>query len=117
MNRLNALYEVTRQLYHLLEKPVPPKNRETIISRVNELIEQRGDLLQNIIPPFTHEEKQIGKEIVVMNGHIQNHMHVLFDELKEEMKQVKKQKKSNRIYTNPYEKIGAVDGMFMDSKK
>jgi len=117
MNRLDALYEVTMKLYHLLNEPVPAKDRETVIKQVNELIEQRGNLLQDIIPPFTEKEKKIGEEIVLFNEHIQKQMHVLFNELKGEMKQVKKQKKSNRTYTNPYKKIGSVDGMFMDSKK
>lgn len=117
MPRLDALYKVTMRLYYLLDEPVQSKDRETVIKQVNALIEQRGDLLQDVIPPFTEKEKKIGEEIVFFNEHIQKQMHVLFDELREEMKQVKKQKKSNRTYTNPYEKMGSVDGMFMDSKK
>src|SRR5690625_5176865 len=100
MTRLDALYEVTMKLYQLLKEPIPSKDRETVIKQVDELIEQRGNLLQDIIPPFTEKEKKIGEEIVLFNEHIQKQMHVLFVELKEEMKQVKKQKKSNRTYTN-----------------
>jgi flagellar protein FliT len=117
MNRLKALYDVTRKLDKLLKQPVQPKSREDVITQVNTLIEQRGDFLQKITPPFTDEEKGTGKEIVILNEQIQKQMHLLFNALKQEMKQVKKQKKSNRTYTNPYEKMEVMDGMFMDRKK
>src|SRR5699024_2835237 len=106
MPRLDALYKVTMRLYYLLHEPVHSKDRETVIKHVNALIKQRGELLQAITPPFTEKEKKIGEEIVLLKEHIQKQMHVLFDEVREEMKQVKKQKKSNRTYTNPYEKMG-----------
>src|SRR5690625_6921700 len=93
MPRLDALYMVTMRLYHLLDEPVQSKERETVIKQVNALIEQRGDLLQDIIPPFTEKEKKIGEEIVFFNEHIQKQMHVLFDELREEMKD----RKSTRL--------------------
>lgn len=117
MNRLAALYDVTQQLDNILARPIQSKNREAIIYQVNELIEQRGNHLLEITPPFTDEENRIGKEVVILNEHIQKQMHVLFNELKQEMKQVKKQKRSNQTYTNPYEKVETMDGMFMDSKK
>lgn len=117
MNRLAVLYDITQQLDNVLAQPIQSKEREAIINQVNELIEQRGNHLLEITPPFTEEENRIGKEIVVLNERIQKQMHVLFNELKQEMKQMKKQKKSNQTYTNPYEKIEAMDGMFMDSKK
>src|SRR5690625_7979663 len=91
MTRLEAIYEVTMKLYQLLKEPIQSKDRETVIKQVDELIEQRENLLQDIIPPFTEKEKKIGEEIVLFNEHIQKQMHVLFNELKGEMKQVKKQ--------------------------
>src|SRR5690625_6620579 len=84
---------ISMKLYQLLKEPIPSKDRETVIKQVDELIEQRGNLLQDIIPPFTEKEKKIGEEIVLFNEHIQKQMHVLFVELKEEMKQVKKDRK------------------------
>src|SRR5690625_7949150 len=103
--------------YQVLKEPIQSKDHENVNKQEDELIEQRGKLLQDIIPPFTEKEKKIGEEIVLFNEHIQKQMHVLFVELKEEMKQVKKQKKSNRTYTNQYEKMGTEYGMFKDSKK
>jgi flagellar protein FliT len=117
MNRLQEIYDITRQLSAELETPVKPKARAAVISRITALIEQREIHMDGVRPPYTEEEKQIGKSIVHLNASIQTQMQRLFAELKLEMKQVKQQKKSNRTYTNPYENIAAKDGMFLDHKK
>lgn len=117
MNRLKPFYEITVKLAELLDQDINAKNRETIISQVNLLIEKRGDLLPEVPPPFTEDEKRVGSDIVLLNNKIQQKMNALFIDLKREMKQFKKQKKSNKIYTNPYEKIQTMDGMFLDNKK
>src|SRR5690625_6049157 len=49
---------ISMKLYQLLKEPIPSKDRETVINQVDELIEQRGNLLQDIIPPFTEKEKK-----------------------------------------------------------
>lgn len=117
MNRLKPLYQVTLELEELLDQEITSKNRESIISDVNLLVGTRGDLLQEVTPPFTEEEKWIGEQLVIMNNTIQQKMTAIFTDLKQEMKQVKKQKRSNKTYTNPYKNIKTIDGMFMDSKK
>ncbi|PAV31022.1 flagellar protein FliT [Virgibacillus profundi] len=117
MNRLQVLYDVSLQLNKVLDQDITEKNRETVIEQINELIDKRGIHLETITSPYTENEKQLGKKIVQLNNEIQEKMQQLFDELKSEMKQVKKQKKSNRTYSNPYENIQAMDGMFLDSKK
>lgn len=117
MNQLQNIYDITIELETVLNEKVHAKDRDSVIEKVNNLVEQRGDLLNNTSPPFTESEKELGKELVNLNEKIQVKMNVLFDDLKTEMKQVKKQKKSNRTYMDPYENVKSVDGMYMDSKK
>ncbi|WP_092491973.1 flagellar protein FliT [Virgibacillus salinus] len=117
MNRLQKTYKVTKQLEEVLNVNINGKDRNAVIEQVNHLVEQRGDLLSEITSPYSEEEKQLGKELVKLNEQIQEKMNNLFDDLKVEMKQVKKQKKSNRTYVNPYENVKTMDGMYMDSKK
>ncbi|WP_106496672.1 flagellar protein FliT [Lentibacillus sp. Marseille-P4043] len=117
MNRLKPLFQVTLELEEILSRDISAKNREAIIVDVNRLIEKRGDLLQELTPPFTDEENQIGEKLVTMNNTIQENMTSLFADLKQEMKQVKKQKRSNKTYTNPYKNVQTIDGMFMDKKE
>ncbi|WP_099159883.1 flagellar protein FliT [Virgibacillus ndiopensis] len=117
MNRLDSLYQVTKQLEEILDHDVSPGNREQVIGEINELTEKRGDLLKKVMPPFNDTEKLTGEKLVEMNNKIQQKMNSLFVELKQEMKQIKQQKKSNKTYTNPYENVKTIDGMFMDSRK
>ncbi|WP_188454132.1 flagellar protein FliT [Virgibacillus oceani] len=117
MNRLDSVYQITKQLEALLVQTISSKNRETVIGEINILIEKRGKLIKNATPPFNDDEKQTGEKLVEMNNAIQQKMDTLFAELKLEMKQIKRQKKSNKTYINPYEKVNTIDGMFMDSRK
>lgn len=117
MNNIYKLYNITKELDDLLDQPVTRTNREAIIQQLNELIEKRGKYINKLSPPFSDEEKKIGQTIIRLNKTIQHNMQKLFNGLKVEMKQVKKQKRSNQSYTNPYEKVRSLDGMFLDQKK
>lgn len=117
MNHLDELLKLTEQLREVLDTTITSKNREKIIEQTTKLIEIRGNHIQEIKPPFTVEEKEIGKRIIDSNVFIQKQMDSLFSDLKGEMKQIKQKKKSNRSYVNPYKSVQSFDGMFMDKKK
>lgn len=117
MNKVQKLYDMTKKLYDILNQPITNYNREEVIKQINTLVEKRGHYIDRLAPPYTNEEKKIGQDIIRFNKKIQEHMQQLFNDLKIEMKQVKKQKRSNRSYTNPYESVRALDGMFLDQKK
>ncbi|MFZ3576912.1 flagellar protein FliT [Virgibacillus sp. DJP39] len=117
MSSLEELYEITIELENVLKQTVSSKNRESVIEKINFLIEKRGSLMNSIKPPFTEDEKLMGRKLVNMNEVIQTEMTEVLSNLKTEMKQIKKQKKSNQNYVNPYKNVKTMDGMFMDSKK
>ncbi|ASN04732.1 flagellar protein FliT [Virgibacillus necropolis] len=117
MVRLKALVKITKELEEVLNQPIITKNRESVIEQINLLIEKRGKLMDSVKPPFTEEEKVMGKKLIILNESIQLKMTEVLDVLKVEMKQLKKQKKSNQNYVNPYKDVRTMDGMFMDSKK
>ena len=117
MQKLDILYHVTKELKKVLDQPITSKNREAIIKEMNLLIEKRGNTMEHITPPFTEEEKLIGQEIVVLNEQIKKKMNHLFEELKQDMRLVNKQKESNRSYINPYRNMKSTDGMYLDSKQ
>lgn len=116
MSVVKELYQMTVQLKSLLEQPISAKNRQTVIGQLTNLIEQRGEHMKHMTPPFTDEEKKLGKEMVQLNAKIEQRMQSLFDELKLEMKQVKQQKKSNLSYINPYKNVQTMDGLYLDRK-
>ncbi|MCC2251053.1 flagellar protein FliT [Virgibacillus sp. AGTR] len=116
MNRLTPLYETTIKLKELLEQKIDAKDRESVISQINSLIEKRGEQMKALTPPYSDMEKETGRALVDLNDGIQHKMQQLFHELKLEMKQIKKQKQSNRKYSDPYKNVQSKDGMFLDSK-
>lgn len=117
MGNLEALFIITKELENTLNQTVTPKNRESMIEQINNLIEQRGSLMDDLKPPFTEEEKIMGKKLVIMNEAIQTGMSEVLNGLKVEIKELKKQKNTNRNYINPYKDVRTVEGVFMDSKK
>lgn len=117
MNRLEKLYEVTLKLNEVVSKTVPPKDREEVIQKISQLIDERSTILEKVTPPYTDEEKQTGEKVVQVNEKIKEKMNTLFMELKADIKLVKKKKESNRSYINPYGKLKTTDGMYLDSKQ
>ncbi|MFC2947257.1 flagellar protein FliT [Virgibacillus sediminis] len=117
MNRLQPILDATIELKELLQQEITPQNREEVVQQVNQLLDAREELMEVLLPPFTEEEQKLGRMLTDLNASISTSLHKLFAELKEEMKQVKKQKQSNRKYTNPYQNVRTMDGMYLDSKK
>ncbi|WP_284139273.1 MULTISPECIES: flagellar protein FliT [unclassified Virgibacillus] len=117
MSSVKQVYDVTLELKQVLDQHITAKNRPAVIEEVNALIEKRGMMMEMIQHPFSDEDQRIGQELIQLNNLIQQQMQILFDALKSEMKQVKKQKKSNHSYINPYSSVQSFDGMFMDKKK
>src|SRR5699024_4900707 len=114
MNRLQTLHDITKQLKELLQSETD--DREMLIEQMNELIDQHENELAKMSPPYSEEEKAIGWEVVQLNKHIEEAIHDLFSEVKKDMQNVQKQKKSKQSYMNPYESVNMNDGMFLDNK-
>lgn len=117
MKRMEVLYTKTKEIVSLLQEvDNPDANRDTIIAEVNQLLEQRSEMLKEIVPPYSDEEMAIGKMVTVLNEEIEVHMLALYDRVREDLKQVKKQKDQGASYINPYGSMKTVDGMYLDSK-
>ncbi len=117
MEKLEKVYQLTVELEKLLADPISAKEREEVIQKLNDLIEERGKWMEEISPPYTEEERRLGEKIYKMNIGIEEKMQQLFSEIKMEMAQMKKQKKSQQSYTNPYKDLSVSDGTFLDRKK
>lgn len=117
MGRLDRLYHVTKEIDKILNQSITTKNREDIITAVTGLIEERGQMMEDLDPPFSPQEKLLGKKIVGLNEQIEKEMETLFEALKQDIRQVNKQKEFNRSYLNPYGNIKSTDGMYLDSKQ
>ncbi|WP_047984511.1 flagellar protein [Ornithinibacillus californiensis] len=117
MNRVKPIYDITQKMKQLLDADFSSNDRQNVIQEVNSLLLQRGVYMEEAKEPYSTEELEMGKELLPLNTEVQQKLDSLFQGLKNEMKQVKKQKNSNRKYTNPYDKVQTIDGMFMDKRK
>lgn len=117
MGKLDTIYDVTNKIEHILNQSITTKNRDSIITEVTALIEERGRMMEELTPPFSEQEKSLGRQVVELNVQIEKKMETLFESLKQDIRKMNKQKESNRSYINPYGNIKSTDGMYLDSKQ
>ena len=117
MGKLDTIYDVTNKIENILNQSITTKNRESVISEVTTLIEERGRMMEELTPPFSEQDKSLGKKVVQLNVQIEKKMELLFESLKHDIRKMNKQKESNRSYINPYGNIKSTDGMYLDSKQ
>lgn len=117
MNRVQALYDTTAQLDTLVSQPVTAENREEVIQSLTALLEVRSGQLEELKPPFSTEENLLGKELLPMNERISKQVQNIFDQLKTDIRTIKKQKQSGKKYINPYSSMHTLDGRFLDKRK
>ncbi|MEC0282200.1 flagellar protein FliT [Terribacillus saccharophilus] len=117
MNRVQALYDTTAQLDTLVSQPVTSENREEIIQSLTALLDVRTIQMEELKPPFTTEENILGKELLPMNDRISKQVQQIFDQLKVDIRTIKKQKQSGKKYINPYASMQTLDGRFLDKRK
>ncbi len=113
---LLKLYDVSVELKKLSES-INRTNRDEALPKVNELINERENLIKDIKGPYTDEEKLIGQKIVKINEEIQKSMEILLTNVKKDIVQLKKNKSSNLSYINPYGETETTDGVYLDSKQ
>ncbi|WP_182199655.1 flagellar protein FliT [Paraliobacillus salinarum] len=113
--RMNQLYTVSNELLDLLDKTVD--EREDVIDEISVLLENRDSLIEKIKPPYTTEEKEIGAKLISLDKKINQQLNGLFDDIKLDMRSLKKQKNSNKKYMNPYHSLTNYDGSFVDKRK
>lgn len=115
MNTVLALAKVTKELYELVQKEGEKNERETFISRIDELLEEREVFISQIQPPFTEQEKQLGHQIISWNQEIDSILKLVLSSVQVDIKGVNDKKKSVHKYANPYEALQS-DGAFYDKK-
>src|SRR5699024_969258 len=82
MNRVQSVYNKTITILKLLKEQKDYSNhREDVLSQLNELILERETLMEDLAPPYTEEEKVIGKKIITLNQQLEEEMGILFNYL------------------------------------
>ncbi|WP_440896330.1 flagellar protein FliT [Amphibacillus sp. Q70] len=117
MSVLNELKKVTEGLAQVIEQPVTAKNRDQVLEQIDEYLDKRSQLLENVKAPFSEVETELGTLIMEKDKEIQLKLNHLFLALKGELRDVKKQKVSTEKYLAPYRNVASNDGSYWDKKK
>src|SRR5690625_1645353 len=117
MGNIEEVYTITLEMDALLKQEITSENREEIIKQLSDLLQMRASKMIGIKAPFTAHEQEMGDKIIQLNEEISDKMTYLFNMIKSDMRAVKKRRKTNRSYVNPYGDIKSTDGMFLDSKQ
>lgn len=118
MATLKELYVTTRALYDHLQEEFPGKDdaRDTYITTINQLLDEREQLMQSIPVPASDAEKKVGNEVLRLNESIQKKLQTSQQRIQTDINSLSKKKKTGRQYENPYGGP-TPDGVFFDSKK
>jgi flagellar protein FliT len=117
MNRVQALYDTTLELDTLVSQQVTTENREVVVQSLTELMKARSQQMEELQPPFSPEEEKLGRALLPLNERISSSVQQIFDQLKIDMRTIKKQKQSGKKYINPYASMQTLDGRFLDKRK
>lgn len=117
MSAFEQVYQLTEQLFHLVSQPLTKDARDERIEKITSLLEKREQLLPQVQPPFTPEEKELFQQIRTWNDVITAKFTKLKTQIQQDMIQTKKSKKTSQQYVNPYQNVSTSDGMFYDKRK
>ncbi|MCS0654731.1 flagellar protein FliT [Cytobacillus firmus] len=114
MGSIQTFYDATQKLIALLEDT--GLDRDSKISQVEYLLENRQQAMAGMAPPYSDAEKDLGARLISLNEKVTQLMtrEKLF--IQKDIKDLSIKKESTGKYANPYQSI-VTDGMFYDKRK
>ncbi|HEX6922324.1 MAG TPA: hypothetical protein VF149_00755 [Bacillales bacterium] len=112
---VEQLYNCTKKLHSHLSKGLPETDREEYIERIESLLEERQ---QWIVEYSASSEggNRTGHDIAEYEQEIQKMIGDMFEQIREDVHRLRRQKTTSQRYANPY-RGGSADGMFLDKRK
>jgi flagellar protein FliT len=111
---VKKFYEATIELIQILQSPQGERNEK--ITKVEELLDKREVLMKELVPPYTPEEMELGKQLVELNSRFEQLLKTEKVSIQKDIKNLQAKKESNTKYVNPYQNL-STDGMFYDKRK
>lgn len=114
---LAQFVEKTKQLQSHLEQGLPTDEdkRDAYIQAIDELLEERQQLLINL-PNLAELEAEMKQQLKDSESQLNRLMNNHSQQIKQDIKTLQLKKQKNDYYSNPYGNIAA-DGMFLDKRK
>jgi flagellar protein FliT len=117
MSVAEECHRKTKELYDFVQgASFIDSNRDEVMERLDQLLDERQLLLDQFKPPFSDNEKKMGLEILEWNRVIESKLTSFQQMIQRDINGLSKKKSSVNKYLNPYESMQH-DGMFYDKKK
>lgn len=113
MSIVEQLYEITLRLDGILDMFPEKEKREEYINNINQLLDERAEIIKLVPKSLTTEEIKLGLEVNKLNHEIGIKLDNLFSEIKMDISNIKKTQQVNDKYNQTY----SFDGMFFDKRK
>ncbi|MDN4606827.1 hypothetical protein [Sporosarcina highlanderae] len=107
--------ETAQQLLSLTGQ-TDEENRDAVIEEINRLLDERDLLQQEIAAPFTFDEEELGKQLVVLEQQVVKGLSSFTKQIRSDITAAQSKKDHMKSYVNPYANV-ARDGTFYDTKR
>lgn len=119
MELINQLLQVSANLYKFLVEIPSSEERDDFIEKINALLDKRGLIIENLQREGFKFDAQdrVHRTLFELDNGIKDRLELVMNAVKEDMANLKKTKKSEEQYFNPYASVRVMDGMYYDKKK
>lgn len=115
MESLVLFIKKTKELLTLLEEEFPSDKRDEYISRMQGLLEERQQLLNNF-PDLSSLREHTKLELMELEKRISVLMEQQKEDIKKDLRILQLKRKNNSQYSDHYGNF-SIDGMYLDKKK
>ncbi|SOB91405.1 flagellar protein FliT [Ureibacillus xyleni] len=119
MENIQQLLQVSARLFKHLSDIPKGDERSSYIEEINQMLDERGTIIEKL----RLEEFQIDPNnkthdtLVKLDQGIRERLKIVFEAVKQDMKDLQNSKKNEKQYMNPYSSVQVMDGMYYDKKK
>ena len=108
-------HTLTENMIRLLQIEEEEK-RDLVIEQVELSLAKREELQSFIQQPFTEEEIEFGKKLILADQQLNKKLNVYMSAIKKDLSNTQVKKGTMHNYMNPYDKV-ARDGTYYDTKQ
>lgn len=115
MTAIQECYNLTHEIIDIL-RARDENNRDDVIQKVEDFLEQREQLLESIKGPYSDEDQILGEQLVLLGKQLDVLLMNVKQEIQKDINKHNQKKKSVNQYANPYATLQN-DGYFYDKRK
>ena len=116
VSAVHDFYQATIELIELLENK-KSNNRDEKINNIQVLLEKREGFMEEMSPPFSPSDQEIGRQLVKLNQKVKTLLENEKMSIQQDINKTKKKKQTATKYNKPYESLSTMDGVFYDKRK